>query len=164
MALRKPDIGFIPTAPPIVEAILALADITAADTVYDLGCGDGRIVIAAAQRFGCRGCGIDIDPVRISEAQQAAQQAGVDTQVQFIQGNLYAAEFSAATVVILYLLPHLNVKLLPQLQRQLQPGTRVISRDFTMGDWPPEKSRLILAGGEEATLYRWTMPLNRRSN
>jgi len=157
MALRKPDIGFIPTPPVMVKAMLELAEVQANDVVYDLGCGDGRIVIAAVTRFGCRGVGIDIDPVRIETARAAAKAKQVTDRLQFYVGDLYETDFRAATVVILYLLPHLNVRLLPQLRQQLQPGARIISRDFDMGDWQPERSLVCTAEDEEATLYRWTI-------
>jgi len=157
MSLRKPDIGFIPTPPAMVKAMLELAEVQASDVVYDLGCGDGRIVIAAVTQFGCRGVGIDIDPVRIETARAAAAAQQVTDQLQFYVGDLYETDFRAATVVILYLLPHLNVRLLPQLRQQLQPGARIISRDFDMGDWQPERSLVCTADDEEATLYRWTI-------
>jgi trans-aconitate methyltransferase len=157
--MRRPDIGFIPTPASVVEVILALAQLTPQDVVYDLGCGDGRILIAAAQRFGVRGVGIDIDRDRVQEATQYAEQAGVAHLLQFRQQDLYETDFHAATVVILYLLPHLNLKLRPALLAQLQPGDRVISHDFDMGDWPPDtRVEIPIEADEIATVYRWTMP------
>lgn len=154
---RKPDIGFIPTEPEAMAAVLQLANVTADDVLYDLGAGDGRIVIAAAQTRGTRGVGIDIDPERIREAQANALRAGVSHLVQFRQGDLYTTNFSDATVVFLYLLPHLNLRLLPTLQHQLQPGTRIVSRDFDLGDWKPDRT-LHLQTPEEPTFYCWIVP------
>jgi ubiquinone/menaquinone biosynthesis C-methylase UbiE len=122
--------------------------------LYDLGCGDGRIVISAARDRGARGVGIDINPVRIEEAQANAKAAGVADRVSFRVGDLFESDFSAATVVTLYLLPDINRKLRPQLWRQLKVGTRVVSHDFDMGDeWPPEKVEKV----EGKTLYYWTI-------
>ena len=146
------DIGYVPTPPRIVEAMLALAKVTADDLVYDLGSGDGRIVIAAAAQFGARGVGIDIDPERIRQSLLSAYS--VTDLVEFRQQNLFEADFREATVVILYLLPHLNLRLRSQLFDQLQPGTRVVSRDFDMGDWQPNQVVQVSAE-EDATLYYW---------
>jgi SAM-dependent methyltransferase len=157
-SVRKPDIGFIPTPPVMVEAMVQLAEVSADDVVYDLGCGDGRVLIVAAQQFGCRGVGIDIDPVLVKAAQEKAVAAGVGDRLTFYLGDLYEADVRSATVVMLYLLPHLNLKLLPRLRQQLQPGARIVSRDFDMGDWQPERSLAIVVDDEAATLYRWTMP------
>jgi cyclopropane fatty-acyl-phospholipid synthase-like methyltransferase len=156
---RKPDIGYIPTPWEVVDALFEWVPITAADVVYDLGSGDGRILIAAAQRFGARGVGIDIDRDRIQEAHANAEAAGVAHQLTFQHQDLYTSDFSPATIVILYLLPHLNLKLRPQLFRQLKPGTRVISHDFDMGDdWLPEqKIQVAIEADEIATLYLWIM-------
>ncbi|EKQ69578.1 Putative RNA methylase family UPF0020 [Leptolyngbyaceae cyanobacterium JSC-12] len=155
---RRPDIGFLPTPPEVVEGILQLAKLDPNDLVYDLGCGDGRILIAAAQRFGIRGVGIDIDRDRVHEATQSAHQAGVHHLLTFYQQDLYESQFGDATVLILYLLPHLNLKLRPRLWEQLKPGTRVISHDFDMGDWQPEhKIKIPIEAGEVATLYLWTI-------
>lgn len=155
--MTKPDIGYIPTPKETVEAILALAKVTGDDILYDLGSGDGRVVIAAAQKFGTRGVGIDIDLQRIQEARENAEKAGVSDRVQFLQQNLFECDFSEATVVFLYLLPHLNLKLKPQLFGQLKPGTRIVSRDFDMGDWEPEKKQEI-PSPEECTLFYWVIP------
>ncbi|MGF1479581.1 MAG: class I SAM-dependent methyltransferase [Cyanophyceae cyanobacterium] len=150
------DIGYIPTPPRLVKAMLSLAQVTEDDVLYDLGSGDGRIVIAAAQR-GARGVGIDVDPERICQSRLNAQQAGVTALVEFRQQNLFESNFAEATVVVLYLLPHLNLRLRPALLAQLKPGTRVVSRDFDMKDWKPERVQLIEAE-EEATLYYWQIP------
>ena len=136
---RRPDVIFVPTREAVVEAMLKAAKVGPNDIVYDLGCGDGRIVIAAA-KLGARGVGIDIDPQRISEANANAQKAGVTGKVQFRQEDLFQADIREATVVTLYLLPSLNVKLKPRLMEQLRPGTRIVSHDFDMGStWPPDE-------------------------
>jgi len=156
MTLRRPDIGFIPTPSPVIDVILQLAQLTPQDVVYDLGCGDGRILIAAAQQFGMRGVGIDIDRDRIQEATHQAKLAGVDHLLEFRQQDLYESDFHEATVVILYLLPHLNLKLRPALLGQLQPGDRLISHDFDMGDWEPShKVEVQIEADEVATVFCW---------
>lgn len=155
--LTRPDIGYLPTLPELVEAMLNLAEVTSEDIVYDLGCGDGRVVISAAHKYGARGVGIDIDSDRIREAEENAQQAGVCDRVQFRQQNLFDCDFRQATVVFLYLLPHLNLKLKPELLRQLKPGTRIVSHDFDMGDWRSDRT-LQLLSPEESTLYYWIIP------
>jgi cyclopropane fatty-acyl-phospholipid synthase-like methyltransferase len=154
----RPDIAYIPTPNDAVEAMLELANVRANDTLYDLGCGDGRLLIRAAQRWGTRGVGIDVDPQRIAQAQTAVQQAGVDDLVTLQRGNLYDSDFSAATVVALYLLPHLNVRLRPRLLHQLRSGARVVSHQFDMGDWTPNRIVKLTASEEESTLYLWVIP------
>lgn len=150
----KLDVPYVPTDPAVVSKMLDMADVKSGDKLYDLGCGDGRIVITAAKARGATGVGIDLDPQRIAEARQHAQQAGVTDKVEFRQGDLLKADFSDADVVTLYLLPSVNLQLRPQLWRQLKPGTRVVSHDFDMGpDWPPEQKAVI--GG--AKIYRWTI-------
>jgi ribosomal protein L11 methylase PrmA len=148
------DVPYVPTPQPVVDKMLDLARVGKNDVLFDLGCGDGRIVVTAAKARGARGTGIDIDPQRIREAKQNAEAAGVANRVDFKVGNLFEADFSPATVVTLYLLPEINRKLRPQLWRQLKVGTRVVSHDFDMGDeWPPEKVEKV--GGK--TLYYWTI-------
>lgn len=148
------DVPYVPTPQPVVDKMLELAKVGKQDVLYDLGCGDGRIVISAARDRGARGVGIDINPVRIEEAVANAKTAGVTDRVNFRVGNLFESDFSQATVVTLYLLPDINRKLRPQLWRQLKVGTRVVSHDFHMGDeWPPEKVEKV--GGK--TLYYWTI-------
>lgn len=122
--------------------------------IYDLGCGDGRIVITAAKEYGATGVGVDIDPNRIKEANRNAQKEGVSDKVQFLQQDLFDVDFSKASVVTLYLLPYVNLKLRPKLLEQLKPGTRIVSNEFDMGDWQPEKK--IKVG--ESTIYFWTIP------
>jgi len=138
--VREPDVFYLPTPQPVVEAMLRLARVTDKDVVYDLGCGDGRIPITAAQKYGARGVGIDIDPRRIEEANENAKAAGVTGKVRFLTQDLFESDFRDATVVMLYLLPALNEKLAPRLKAQLKPGTRIVSHAFLMGDaWPPDE-------------------------
>jgi SAM-dependent methyltransferase len=145
---------YIPTPQRIVDKMLALAKVRSSDVVYDLGCGDGRIVITAAKKRGARGVGIDNNPQRIAEANANAQRAGVTDKVRFIVGDLYKTDFSEATVVTLYLLPEVNRTLRPQLWKQLKVGTRVVSHAFDMGNaWLPERE--ITVNGEK--IYLWTI-------
>jgi SAM-dependent methyltransferase len=138
--LRKPDVFYVPTPQGVVDAMLKLAHVTEQDVVYDLGCGDGRIPITAAQKYGARGVGIDIDPKRIEEATENAKAAGVSGRVRFLMQDLFESDIHDATVVTLYLLPSLNEKLIPKLKHELKPGTRVVSHAFDMGrTWPPDE-------------------------
>ena len=152
LAQRTPDVIFVPTAYTTVNAMLKLAEVTSKDVVYDLGCGDGRFVVTAVQEFGARGVGIDIDPQRIQEARSLAKHVGVEDKVRFIEGDLFEADISEATVVTLYLLTRLNIKLRPKLQKELKPGTRIVSHAFDMGDWTPEKTTNV--GGSSIYLWR----------
>ncbi len=152
--LRGPDVIFVPTPNDIVATMLKMAAVSKKDTVYDLGCGDGRIVITAAQKYGARGVGIDIDPERVAEATENVRKAGVTDRVKIIRGDLFEADISAATVVTLYLLTDLNLKLRPKLLRDLNPGTRVVSHAFSMGDWKPERTAEISG----TTVYLWRIP------
>jgi SAM-dependent methyltransferase len=156
LAQREPprlDVPYVPTPQPVVDQMLEMAGVTARDTLYDLGCGDGRIVVTAASKYGARGVGIDIDPQRIREARENASRAGVANRVQFRTADLFASDFSPATVVTLYLLPQINLKLRPQLWKQLRVGTRIVSHAFDMGDWVPERTEIV----EGRTLYAWTI-------
>ena len=153
-ATADPDVPYVPTPQPVVERMLEMAEVTKSDTVYDLGSGDGRIVITAAQKYGARGVGIDIDPQRIKEARQNAKEAGVTDLVEFRQQDLFETDVSNATAVTLYLLPSVNLKLRPKLLNELEPGTPVVSHDFDMGDWEPEQT--VEMGND--TIYRWTIP------
>jgi ubiquinone/menaquinone biosynthesis C-methylase UbiE len=157
---KKPDVIFVPTPNRVVEEMLRLADIREDDLIYDLGCGDGRIIIKAAQKVGSRGIGIDIDPQRIKESRQNASYAGVDHLVQFQEQDLFQADFSEATVVTLYLLPMLNLQLRPKLLTELRPGTRVISHDFSMNEWIPDQKTLVVIGKRHHWIYQWTVPAN----
>ena len=150
---RQPDVFYVPTPQVIVDAMLQMANVTSADVVYDLGCGDGRIPITAAEKYGARGIGIDIDPRRIAEANENAKAAGVTGKVTFLEQDLFTTDFSDATVVTLYLLPSLNQKLMPTLKK-LRPGTRIVSHAFDMGsEWPPEAKQEV----EGKTIYFWTI-------
>jgi ribosomal protein L11 methylase PrmA len=151
---RGPDVIFVPTPQEVVEDMLRLANVRKGDVLYDLGSGDGRIAITAAKKYGIRATGIDIDPERIREATENARKAGVTDLVQFKQEDLFQADFSDATVVTLYLLPDLNVKLRPKLWNELKPGTRIVSHQFDMGKWKPEKT----LESDGRTIYFWTVP------
>jgi len=151
---QQPDVIFVPTPHEVVDDMLRLANVKKGDILYDLGSGDGRIAIAAAKKFGVKAVGIDIDPDRIREATENARKAGVQNLVEFRQEDLFKADFREATVVTLYLLPDLNVKLRPRLWEELKPGTRIVSHQFDMGTWKPEK-RLESNG---RVVYFWTIP------
>jgi ubiquinone/menaquinone biosynthesis C-methylase UbiE len=153
-AQRTPDVIFVPTGFDVVVQMLKLAEVTSKDIVYDLGCGDGRFVVTAARQFGARGVGVDIDPERIKEARELSARTGADDKVRFIQGDLFETDISEATVVTLYLLTRLNLKLRPKLLKELKPGTRIVSHAFDMGDWKPEKTET--AGG--SSLFLWRVP------
>lgn len=148
------DVPYVPSPEEVVNAMLKLADVKKDDVLYDLGCGDGRIVITAAKSFGARAVGVDIDPERIREANENAKKAGVSDRVKFIEKNLFDADISDATVVTLYLLPDINRKLRPKLLKDLRPGTRIVSHQFDMGDWKPAKKMDL----DYRTLYLWTVP------
>lgn len=151
--LRDPDVIYVPTPQEVVDAMLALAHVTAQDVVYDLGSGDGRIPITAAQKYGARGVGIDINPERIREANENLAKAGVGDKVKFLNQDLFTTDIGEATVVTLYLLPSLNLKLMPTLKK-LKPGTRIVSHSFDMGsEWPPEKTEDV----NGRTIYYWTI-------
>jgi len=150
----RPDVLFVPTPQPVVEAMLDLAAVKRTDVVYDLGSGDGRILIAAAKKYGARGVGIEIDPALVKKARENAAAAGVSNRVRFITGNLFTADLRSATVVTLYLLQSLNERLRPKLIRELKPGTRVVSHVFNMGpEWPAEKTISV----ERSRIFLWTI-------
>lgn len=148
------DVPFVPTPQAVVDEMLKLARVGADDTLYDLGSGDGRIVITAAKEYGARGVGVDIDPERIAESRANARRAGVDKKVRFIQGNLFEVDLRPATAVTLYLLPDVNLRLRPKLLKELRPGTPIVSHSFDMGDWEPEKTATV----QGATVYLWHVP------
>ena len=151
--LREPDVIYVPTPTNVVEAMLKMANVTASDVVYDLGSGDGRIPITAAQKYGARAVGIDINPQRIKEANENLAKAGVGDKVKFLNQDLFETDLSPATVITLYLLPSLNQKLMPKL-KQLKPGTRIVSHSFDMGtEWPPEKTEDV----QGRVIYYWTI-------
>ena len=151
---RRPDVIFVPTPQPVVEAMLEMANVKKGDVLYDLGSGDGRIPITAARKYGVRAVGIDIDPERIQEANANAEAAGVTNLVTFRNADLFTSDFSEASVVTLYLLDSLNEKLRPKLLRELKPGTRIVSHAFRMGDWEPEQTREVNGN----MVYFWTVP------
>ena len=154
-ALRSPDVIFVPTPHEVVEAMLKVAKVGKGDVLYDLGSGDGRIPITAAQKYGiARGVGIDINPERIREANENLREARVGDRVRFVNADLFQTDLSEATVVTLYLLSTLNLKLLPKLLKELKPGTRIVSHAFDMGSWKPEQT--LDVGGRK--VYFWTIP------
>jgi SAM-dependent methyltransferase len=153
---RKPDIHFVPTPDDVIAEMLAVAKVKKEDVLYDLGCGDGRIVIAAAKQFGTKGIGIDIDPARIREAKQAAEKAGVQTLTDFKVDDIFKTNFSDATVITLYLLNTINVKLRPKILAETRPGTRIASHAFTMGEWEPDEHRDV----DSKSVYYWVVPAN----
>ena len=154
---RELDVPYVPTPEAVVEAMLSMAKVTKDDVLYDLGSGDGRIPITAAAKFGTRGVGIDLNPVRVAEAKDNAKQAGVADKVKFIEGDIFEADFSEATVVTLYLLPGVNLKLRPTIQA-MKPGTRVVSHNYDMGDWKPEDSKKVTVEGTDHYVYFWRVP------
>jgi len=152
--LPQPAVRYVPSPQSVVDAMLELAHVTSADIVYDLGSGDGRIPITAAQRYGARGVGIEIEPRLIREANDNAAKARVTDKVVFLNQDLFEADFSSATVVTLFLLPRLNQELMPKLKRTLRPGTRIVSHQFDMGsEWPPEQAQDVSG----LTIYLWTI-------
>ncbi|MGE0407319.1 MAG: cyclopropane-fatty-acyl-phospholipid synthase family protein [Candidatus Korobacteraceae bacterium] len=155
---RTPDVVFVPTPYEAVNKMLDLAEVNKNSVVYDLGCGDGRIVVTAAKKFGARGVGIDIDPERIQESRENAKREGVTNRVEFREADLFETDLSPATAVTLYLLPELNLRLRPRLLQQLKPGTPIVSHDFDMGDWKAEKTEYVDGPVRRHTIYRWTVP------
>ena len=151
---KTPDVPYVPTAQTKVDEMLKLAAVTKEDVVYDLGSGDGRIVITAAKKYGARGVGVDINPERVKEANANALQAGVTDRVKFLEQDLFETDLKEASVVTLYLLPAVNLRLRPKLLGELKPGTRVVSHSFDMGDWKPDKTVEI----EGAKIYYWVIP------
>jgi SAM-dependent methyltransferase len=155
---REPDVIYVPTPQAVVDEMLTIANVSKDDVVYDLGSGDGRIPITAAAKYRARGVGIDINPDLIREARENAQKAGVTDLVEFRQEDLFESDFREASVVTLYLLSSLNLKLRPKLFQELKPGTRVVSHAFDMGDWKPEQTRQVTVDGSQYTIYYWTIP------
>ncbi|MDP2322119.1 MAG: class I SAM-dependent methyltransferase [Acidobacteriota bacterium] len=151
---RRPDVIFVPTPEAVVEAMLQVANVTKNDMVYDLGCGDGRIPVTAAKKYGARGVCFDIDPQRIKEANENVAKNNVGNLVKVVEGDLFEQDLSGASVITLYLLPSLNVKLMPKLMKELKPGTRIVSHAFDMGDWKPEKELDV----DGRKVYYWTIP------
>jgi predicted O-methyltransferase YrrM len=160
--LREPDVIFVPTPPETVEEMLRQAHLKKGDVLYDLGSGDGRIPIAAAKQYGVRAVGIDIDPKLVDEARETARREGVENLVSFRNEDMFAADVREATVVTLYLSNTLNVMLRPKLLRELRPGSLIISHDFRMGDWSPEKTVRVPWKNLYRTVYVWTVPRGSR--
>jgi SAM-dependent methyltransferase len=151
---KTPDIHFVGTPQPIADAMLQLAHVTPDDVVYDLGSGDGRIVILAAQKYGARGVGIELAPKLVEISRQVAREGDVADRVTFIQGDLFTADISAATVVMMWLSTSVNMRLEAKLRRELRPGTRIVSHQFPIGSWPPDRT----ARAENKDLFLWTIP------
>jgi len=152
-AAQTPDIHYVPTSSGVADAMLKLAQVTANDVVYDLGSGDGRIVIAAAKKYGASGVGVEVDAELVKEARKNAMKAGVSDRVRFVQGDLFKTDLSPATVVTLYLSNSINMRLRSLLQQQLKPGSRVVSHRFEMGDWKPDAT--VRLGG--TSVHLWTI-------
>ena len=163
-AAQEPEVPYVPTADEGVQVMLKLAGVKKSDIVYDLGCGDGRIVIAAAKTYGAHAIGIDIDPQRIREAKENAKKAGVEDLTRFEQNDIFKADIHEATVVTLFLLPQVNLRLRPKLLHDLKPGTRIVSNTFDMGDWKPVKEQSLDVGdsyghyGLSRRFFLWIIP------
>ncbi|MGB2763359.1 MAG: methyltransferase domain-containing protein [Candidatus Aminicenantaceae bacterium] len=154
------EVPYVPTPYDVVEEMLRMADVSKDDVLYDLGCGDGRIVIMAAEKMGTRGVGVDIDLQRIKESRENAIRAKVADRVRFLHQDLFEANISEATVVTLYLTSDVNLKVRPKLLRELKPGTRVVSNDFDMEEWEPDKTSEVTSDYESYTIYFWVVPAN----
>ncbi len=154
------DVPYVPSPQPVVDEMLRMADVKKTDLLYDLGCGDGRIVITAAQRYGCHGVGIDLNPVRIKESKENAAKAGVNDLVQFREGDLFKADFHEATVLSLYLLSSVNLKLRPKIISELKPGTHVVSHNYGMSEWQADKSTSVAVNEIVHSVYFWVVPAN----
>jgi SAM-dependent methyltransferase len=161
---REPDVIFVPTPQDVVDKMLEMAQVTKDDLVYDLGCGDGRIVVTAAKRYGCKAVGYDIDPQRVQESLENVQKNNVGHLVRIEQKDIFTLDLSKANVITLYLLPRLNVKLIPQLEK-LKPGSRIVSHDFRMRGIEPDKVVELTSAEDqdEHTIYLWTSPLKQRT-
>jgi hypothetical protein len=158
LAEDKLDVPYVPTPDAVVARMLEVAKVGPKDLLYDLGSGDGRIVITAAQKYGARGVGYDLNPKRIQESNENARRAGVTDRVRFVEQDLFEADLTGATVVTLYLLPSVNLKLRPKLLKDLAPGTRVVSHNYGMGDWEPVSVDEIDVDGAKHFVYYWTVP------
>jgi len=155
---KTPEVPFVPTRERVVDEMLKVAKVGKNDILYDLGSGDGRIPITAAKRFGTRGVGVDIDPQRVTEARENALKEGVSDRVKFFQQDLFETDIREATVVTLYLLPDVNLRLRPKLLSELKPGTRVVSHNYDMGDWKPLKTITVKLPDGDHTVYFWIVP------
>lgn len=154
---RELDVPYVPTPTEVVDEMLAMAEVKGGDVLYDLGSGDGRIPITAAKRFGTRGVGIDIDPERVKDANANAIKENVANRVTFKEGDIFEEDFSEATVITLYLLPEVNMRLRPALLK-LKPGTRIVSHNYDMGSWAPEKTKTLNIGGVDRYVHFWRVP------
>jgi len=154
----KLDAPYVSTPQPVVDAMLRMAEVGPDDVVYDLGCGDGRIIISAAARFGARGVGIDLDPRRIEEANAAARSAGVAGRVRFVVQDLFSTDFSEASVLALYLFPEMNARLQPKIRAELRPGSRVVSYQFGIGDWTPDRTEGVWTDELRSEIYLFRVP------
>jgi SAM-dependent methyltransferase len=154
----KKDVPYVPTSPEVVRAMIALAAVKSGDVVYDLGCGDGRIVIAAVQVAGVRGVCVDIDPERIADSRRNAAAAGVEDRIRFVRGDLFQVPIADATVVMMYLLPEVNLRLRPRLRTELRPGARVVSHAFSMGSWKPDREIEVGEPPANTPVYLWRVP------
>ncbi len=161
---RRPDVHFVPTPQEVVNRMLELANVTKDDVVYDLGCGDGRIVVTAAKKYGCKAIGVDIDPQRVAESLKNVRESGAEELVQIKEGDIFELDLTPASVITLYLLPDLNVRLIPQLEK-LKPGTRIVSHAFDMrGVKPDTVEDVEVEDGGSYRVYMWTTPLQKEDN
>ena len=162
--LREPDVIYVPTPQNVVDAMLKLVNVHNEDVIYDLGCGDGRIVVAAAKKYGCKATGYDIDPVRVAESQENIKKGKVEKLATVLEEDIFTLDLSKANVITLYLLPTLNVKLIPQLEK-LKPGSRIVSHDFDMRGVKPDKVVNFTSKEDNIshTIYLWTTPLKREA-
>ena len=155
---KTPDVPFVPTGEKIVTRMLEMAKVTNTDHLIDLGSGDGRIVITAAKRYGARGVGVEIDPALVHEARENARAEGVADRATFVQGDIFEANIRDATVITMYLLPDLNMRLRPKLLNDLKPGTRIVSHNYDLGDWKPAQTATVSVGNTQHTVYFWVVP------
>jgi SAM-dependent methyltransferase len=162
--VKEPDVIFVPTPQDVVDKMLEVANVKKDDVVYDLGCGDGRIVVTAAKKYGCKATGYDVDPKRIAESTENVKKNGVEELVQIKQEDIFTLDLSKANVITLYLLPSLNVKLIPQLEK-MKPGSRIVSHSFDMAGVKPDKIIKVTPKGSsfEHTIYLWTVPLKKEN-
>ena len=155
---KTPDVPFVPTGEKIVTRMLEMAKVTTTDHLIDLGSGDGRIVITAAKRYGARGVGVEIDPALVHEARENARAEGVADRATFVQGDIFEANIRDATVITMYLLPDVNMRLRPKLLSDLKPGTRIVSHNYDLGDWKPAQTATVSVGNTQHTVYFWVVP------
>lgn len=160
----KPDVPYVPTPQNVVDAMLNLANVTSNDVVYDLGSGDGRLVLTAVQQFGATGVGVEINPGLVQRSQASAAKLGIGNRATFLQQDLFQTDFRNASVVTLYLLPKINVQLRPKLLSDLKPGSRIVSHAFGMGDWKSDRTILVNDGGRPRSVYLWVVPANVSGN